>query len=213
MNKFWRYTIYMLGTLALAAGITLNTKTGLGVSPMVSVSFGLSENLGLKFSVLHVIFYVVLILSQMILDRKVTWAHILQLPVSAVFGVFLDLLGVWITYDYASHGIVANLALLVVAMFFTALGVCMMVNMNLVMNPGDGIVLSMSNCMKKDMGFAKNVYDILCVVFTCVSGLLLRGRIVGIGLGTVISMVCVGRFIAVINKASKQKMLRLAGLN
>ena len=33
-----------------------------------------------------------------------------------------------------------------------------------------------------------------------------------IGLGTVISMVCVGRFIAMINKATKQKLLRLAGL-
>jgi len=212
MNKFWRFTIYMLGTLALAAGITLNTKTGLGVSPMVSVSFGLSENLGLKFSVLHVIFYVFLVLGQMALDRKITWAHVLQLPVSAVFGVFLDLLGVWITYDYTAHGLVANLVLLVAAMFFTALGVCLMVNMDLVMNPGDGIVLSMSKRMNRDMGFAKNVYDIICVVFTCVTGLLLRGRIAGIGLGTVISMVCVGRFIAVINKATKQKMLRLAGL-
>ena len=84
--------------------------------------------------------------------------------------------------------------------------------MNLIMNPGDGIVLSMSNRMKREMGFAKNVYDILCVVFTCVSGMLIRGRIVGIGLGTVISMVCVGRFIALINKVSKKQMLRLAGL-
>ena len=40
---FFRWLVYILGLLILALGITLNTKTGLGVSPIVSVAFVASQ--------------------------------------------------------------------------------------------------------------------------------------------------------------------------
>lgn len=39
---FYRGLFYLMGLLILALGITLNTKTGLGVSPIISVSFSIS---------------------------------------------------------------------------------------------------------------------------------------------------------------------------
>ena len=36
MEKVNRWIFYILGMVVLAAGITLNTKTGLGVSPIIS---------------------------------------------------------------------------------------------------------------------------------------------------------------------------------
>lgn len=44
-KREWRFRIffYILSLLILALGITLNTKTGLGVSPIISVSYSVSE--------------------------------------------------------------------------------------------------------------------------------------------------------------------------
>ena len=40
---FYRILFYVTGLLVLAHGLTLNTKTGLGVSPIISVAYSISE--------------------------------------------------------------------------------------------------------------------------------------------------------------------------
>ena len=40
---FFRVLFYVIGLLVLALGLTLNTKTGLGVSPIISVAYSISE--------------------------------------------------------------------------------------------------------------------------------------------------------------------------
>ncbi|WP_181877643.1 hypothetical protein [Streptococcus dysgalactiae] len=39
INRLNRFLIYMIGIVILAAGITSNTKTALGVSPVISLAF------------------------------------------------------------------------------------------------------------------------------------------------------------------------------
>lgn len=51
MNKKMvnRIIIYVAGLLVLAIGIILNTKAGLGVSPIISVSYSISQINGFNF--------------------------------------------------------------------------------------------------------------------------------------------------------------------
>ena len=51
MNKKMvnRIIIYVAGLLVLALGIILNTKAGLGVSPIISVSYSISQINGFHF--------------------------------------------------------------------------------------------------------------------------------------------------------------------
>ena len=39
---FYRILFYAAGLLILALGLTLNTKTGLGVSPIISVAYSIA---------------------------------------------------------------------------------------------------------------------------------------------------------------------------
>ncbi|MDD6212039.1 MAG: hypothetical protein PUB22_02650, partial [Clostridiales bacterium] len=59
----WRWLIYLLGLLILALGITLNTKTGFGVSPIISVAFSVSciwnQKLGDMTFALYVLYDVI----------------------------------------------------------------------------------------------------------------------------------------------------------
>lgn len=43
MKQLTRGIIYLAGLAILALGITLNTKTGLGVSPIIAVAYAVSE--------------------------------------------------------------------------------------------------------------------------------------------------------------------------
>ena len=51
MNKKMviRIIIYVAGLLVLALGIILNSKAGLGVSPIISVSYSISQINGFNF--------------------------------------------------------------------------------------------------------------------------------------------------------------------
>ena len=76
-------------------------------------------------------------------------------------------------------------------------------NMRLIPNPGDGIVQAIADLTQKPTGLIKNFVDIGCVGFTCVISLVFAGKIVGIGIGTLLAMIFVGRVIAVFNHITK----------
>ena len=52
-----RYTIYTAGMIILACGISLNTKTDLGVSPLISIPFAVSQIWHLNFAFLAFLMY------------------------------------------------------------------------------------------------------------------------------------------------------------
>jgi hypothetical protein len=92
-------------------------------------------------------------------------------------------------WDYSNmplniHGRVGSLAgriiFLIVAIICTGIGAALSLNMRIVPNPGDGIVQTIADAVQKDNGFVKN-----CVV-TCATGLIFAGKIIGIGIGTLI---------------------------
>ena len=49
MRQFYRWLFYLAGLLILALGLTLNTKTGLGVTPIISVPYSIAQIFGFNF--------------------------------------------------------------------------------------------------------------------------------------------------------------------
>lgn len=206
-----RFGLYLLGMVLLALGLTLNTKTGLGASAIVSIPFTLSEGTGLDFGDLTLVEYCVLVAAQFVVKGKNrTWVDLLQLVVSLVFTRFLNIFKAAIPYE--SGFLPADIALLVVAIILTGVGAAMTVDMQLVPNPGDGIVHSLAQRFGKELGLCKNLFDVGCVAISLVLGLAFGDPLLGIGLGTILSMVGVGRSIAVFNGLCKPRLLAMAGL-
>ena len=190
MEKVNRWIFYVLGMVVLAVGITLNTKTGLGVSPIISVAYCVSQIFELNFGDMTFVLYGIFVVVQLFLrERRERLATLVQFPLSLVFSRLLNLCSACIPYQAAAHSLPENLAVLALA-----------------------IVLTGAQRMGRDQGFAKNVFDLGCVAATVCLGLLLTGRIVGIGLGTLLAMVGVGRVIALVNHWTKAGMCRLAGV-
>ena len=63
-STLFRVLFYLLGLLVLALGLTLNTKTGLGVSPIISVAYSISVISGQNFGNMTLVLYSLFVVIQ-----------------------------------------------------------------------------------------------------------------------------------------------------
>lgn len=211
-----RLLSYGLGIVILALGITLNTKTGLGVSALVSIAYTVANAWNLNFALMTFLLYTCFALIEVGLKwgflpqlRKVIWKDLLQIPFSLAFSLFLNVFGGII--PVAEH-VGAQIVMLVLAIVCTGIGAAMIVDMHLIPNPADGLVQTLGMVTKKGMGLGKNLLDCSCVGISAVIGLVARGRLIGIGIGTIAAMIGVGRVVALFNRCFETKLCRTAGV-
>lgn len=208
---FFRVLFYGIGIFILALGVTLNTKTGLGVSPLISVPYSVSAFTGINVGNTTFVYYCIVTVLQLIIrgkNRK--WSDLLQIPFSVIFTRFMNLFSALLDFHPQHFG--QQLIILFFAVVFTGIGVVLSVNMKLIPNPCDGFVQMAGELSGKGMGFAKNVFDITNVFVAFLIGIFSGHFLVGIGLGTVVTMLGVGRIIALVNHLFRDKMNHLAGL-
>lgn len=211
-----RLLSYGLGIVILALGITLNTKTGLGVSALVSIAYTVANAWNLNFALMTFLLYTCFALIEVGLKwgflpqlRKVIWKDLLQIPFSLAFSLFLNVFGGII--PVAEH-VGAQIVMLVLAIVCTGIGAAMIVDMHLIPNPADGLAQTLGMVTKKGMGLGKNLLDCSCVGISAVIGLVARGRLIGIGIGTIAAMIGVGRVVALFNRCFETKLCRTAGV-
>ena len=202
-----RRLTYFIGILFLACGLTMNTKTQLGVSPVLSVAYNLAELLHISFGVMSFIYYVFLILVQLLLLRsefdQIQW---LQLLASFLTSAFISI------YDYilpTAQTLPVRICMLVLAIVLTGIGIILTVGSKFVPNPADGTANAISTLSGWSLGFSKNVLDLVSILVALTLGLVFRHQILGVGIGTVITMVLTGRVVALLQKP----VLKLAGLD
>lgn len=211
-----RLLSYGLGIVILALGITLNTKTGLGVSALVSIAYTVANAWNLNFALMTFLLYTCFALIEVGLKwgflpqlRKVLWKDLLQIPFSLAFSLLLNVFGGII--PVAEH-VGAQIVMLVLAIVCTGIGAAMIVDMHLIPNPADGLAQTLGMVTKKGMGLGKNLLDCSCVGISAVIGLVARGRLIGIGIGTIAAMIGVGRVEALFNRCFETKLCRTAGV-
>lgn len=72
---------------------------------------------------------------------------------------------------------------------------------------------AIADTVHKSVGFTKNCFDLFNICITITVGLVCQGHLIGIGLGTVVAVIGVGRVIAIFNHGFKKKMDDLAGMD
>lgn len=212
--KINRILIYVFGILILALGLTLNTKTNMGVSPIISVAYCVSTftefNVGDLTLVWYFLFVFIEILCHIYLKQyKTIIVDLLQIPLSIIFTRFMNLFSNIIP---DMTGLPVRIIYLLLAVVFTGIGIGATLNMRLIPNPGDGIVQAISDCSSQPISTVKNILDAVCVVITIIISFLFTGKIVGIGFGTVFAVIFVGRVVALFQHFFRDRSIKLAGL-
>lgn len=189
-----RILIYLAGAFVLGFGIVLCVKCGMGVSPINSIPYVSTHIVPLSLGTFSIIFYLVNIIIELILSEKKYYIGIcLQLPVSLIFGLVIDM---WDILLPSAETIIMRIICLCGSLVFTAFGIMLIVCVNLVPDPPTGAVQTISRVSKKNMGSVKIIYDCSCVAISLLISFLGVHRIIGFGIATIASAVCVGRILA-----------------
>ena len=199
-----RILVYLAAMVILAFGITLNAETGLGVSPIVSVAFSISSASGLSFADMTFVFYCLFVIAEIAIHfalgrgKESLLKDILQLPLSLVFTRFMKLFQ-YLLPDIPSFSMPIRLALLAVAIAATGVGAAATLSMRIVPNPGDGIVQALSDLSGKPVGLVKNIFDGANAAIALIIAALFLHSTGGVGIGTIIAFLGVGRVVALYN--------------
>lgn len=216
---------YVAGLLILAMGIILNTKSGLGVSPIISVSYSIATLTESNFGNMTFLLYAVFVLVELLLHIHMYRTEgespsgksmgvqlgmdALQLPLSLIFTRFMNLFSTWIP---SPEGFGGQLLVLLLGITLTGIGAAMSLDMRIIPNPGDGIVQTIADTVHKPVGFTKNCFDLFNICLTITLSLIFAHHLIGVGLGTVLSVLGVGRVIAAFNALFMKKLQGLTGI-
>ena len=203
-----RVSVYLLGMVLLATGIILNSKSDLGVSPIVSVAFCVSALSGASFADMTMAVYTICFAAELLVKgRRARWTDLLQLPFCYLMTRFMALFSAILPSPRALWG---RALLVAPAILLTGAGVALMVSMRLVPNPADGLVQAVSDRTGRSVGFCKNCFDALCVAVTVLLGLLAAGRVIGVGAGTVAAVILTGRAVALTMRLMGDRLRKTA---
>lgn len=197
---FRRYLVFLLGLYVNALGISFIIKAGLGSSPISSVPYTVSLGTPLTLGTLTFVLNMALIVGQILMlkkdFKKEQW---LQLPVSVVFSVFIDL-SMWMLACIQPETYVWKIGALLAGCVILGLGVSLEVVANVVMLGGEAFVHAISRITKKEFGWVKIGFDCTLMLSACAISLAMFGSIEGVREGTVMAALLVGFFARVFNR-------------
>lgn len=185
-----RWTIYLAADQLLALDIILNTRTGLGVAAFSSIFYAMAKIAGFTLGTCSMMLCVVLIAIQIFLLKKVTLQIVCEIPFSLLFILlagFCDAIVPQLTLTMPEAYL-----LLAVALLCSTLGVYFSVNCRIVVTPPDAIVRTISDVF----ALATNGFDLSMILISVALCLALGRPFYGVGPGTLVSVLAMGRIIA-----------------
>lgn len=195
MEKVKRYLLFLIGLFINSLGVSLITKADLGTSPISSIPYVLSLNFPFTLGQFTIVFSLLLIFLQLILLRRNFKAeHLLQIPISILFGYFIDLTMAMLFF-VAPRSYISCILYLLVGCLIWGFGVYTEVLADVAMLPGESFVRAVSFTWKTEFGSTKVAFDVSLTVIAAILSLIFAHRLDGVREGTIIAALLVG-FIA-----------------
>lgn len=195
MDKSKRYFIFLIGLFVNSLGVSLITKADLGTSPISSIPYVLDLNFTMTLGQFTIFFSLLLILLQLlILRRNFKAEHLLQIPISVLFGYFIDLTMVLFQFVHPQT-YPAKVLYLLIGCVILGFGVYIEVVANVAMLPGESFVRAVSSTWNTEFGTTKVAFDVSMTVIAAILSFIFSQQLNGVREGTIIAAILVG-FIA-----------------
>lgn len=191
-NLVRRYIVFLFGLFISSLGVAFVTKASLGTSPISSIPYVLSLKFTPTLGVFTIYFSLFLILLQIIiLGKKFNKIDLLQIPVSILFGYFIDIsmfLLKWVNSDIY----VVKVLYLLIGCVILGFGVYLEVIADVLMLPGESFVRSLTIRFGVDFGITKVCFDASMTVTAGIISFILFNTINGVREGTIVAALIVG---------------------
>lgn len=200
-----RVTLYCIGVVLMALGFILNSKSALGISPLLSLAYCVSYLTGFSFADCTMIWYVICFaLGLLIRGTKVRWTDFLQLPYCFFFSRIMSAFSALLP---SPESIVLRILFLILAIICIGIGAAVTIHMYIIINCGDFIVKEIAVRLGKSVGLIKNLFDATIVCITIIVLLIAKRNILDVvGIGTIVTTLGNGRVIAAVTRLFLPKM-------
>lgn len=200
-NLPFRYFYFTVGLALNSFGVAFITKSALGTSQISSIPYVFSLRFeDLSFGVFTFILNVVFILLQIIiLRRDFRPVQFLQVAANLLFSAFIDV-SMYLLSWFSPEALLARSVSLILGCAILAAGISIEVAPNVIVVPGEGIVRAISKASGREFGKVKVAFDITLIAVALTCSLVFFHQLRGLGIGTVVSAVIVGRFVSLFDR-------------
>ncbi|WP_455527724.1 DUF6198 family protein [Huintestinicola sp.] len=187
------------GEAALGAAVVINSLgvvlmlySGAGISAISSVPYAFSEVLpALTLGTWTYIFQGLLVLTLMIMRKKFVPSYLFSFVVGFIFGKLLDLHEMWI--NTLPDNIIMRIIYFIISYVLICIGIALSNRCGLPIVPTDLFPRELSDITGVKYSKIKIGFDITCLAVTAGLTFFFLGRIMGLGIGTVLAAFTMGK--------------------
>lgn len=187
------------GEAALGAAVVINSLgvvlmlySGAGISAISSVPYAFSEVLpALTLGTWTYIFQGLLVLTLMIMRKKFVPSYLFSFVVGFIFGKLLDLHEMWI--NTLPDNIIMRVIYFIISYVLICIGIALSNRCGLPIVPTDLFPRELSDITGVKYSKIKIGFDITCLAVTAGLTFFCLGRIMGLGIGTVLAAFTMGK--------------------
>ena len=195
MEKLKRYLVFFIGLYINSLGVAMITKAALGTSPISSIPYVLSLQFPFSLGEFTIFFSLFLILLRLfILRRNFHLEHLLQIPISILFGYFIDISMILLNFVNPELYLM-KIVYLLIGCLVLGFGVYTEVLANVAMLPGESFVRAIVTVWHTEFGITKVCFDASMTIAAAVLSIVFFRQLNGVREGTIIAALLVG-FIA-----------------
>ena len=209
IKKVNRYILYLISLFVISLGAALSIKANLGTSPLICLPYVSSLILKLSVGTVCFIFnFIFVILQVILLKNDFEKRQFLQIVIGTIFSFFIDFSLMLVNFlnppNYPSQ-----MLLLLVSCVVIAIGILFEIQTEVVYLPGDGIIVAISEVLKKEFAKVKPFVDTSMVIAAAVLSFVFLGYLAGVREGTIISALIIGPIVRVLKKYLDSYVVRL----
>ena len=194
-----RIVCYVIGLVVMAFGIAMSIRAEIGVAPGGAISVAAYMFVPLTIGQCAALFNAFCVLMQVVITRKPTLTHLLQLPLAYFFGLLLDVF--YNMFNLPLHSFWHALFFLILGMLIFSLGIRTIVGANIVLAPPDGLARTVGDIFGWPMSKAKLAFDITATIIAALITWIIGGTpFMVVGVGTAICALFTGPLIGVYTK-------------
>ena len=172
----------------------------LGTSQISSVPYVLSlrfpsVSFGMTTFFVNLLF---ILIQAVLLKKNFQTVQFLQVAVNVLFSVLIDVSMTLLSF-FQPEAFGLRIVSLLAGCVILAVGISIEVAPDVLVVPGEGAVRAISQTTGLKFGSVKVYFDVSLIVIASALSFLFFGRLNGVGLGTVISALTVGKFVNIVN--------------
>lgn len=178
---------FFAGIIILSIGIAFFIKADFGMSVIQSVAYLLSLSIpAISFGTMNYLLQFVLVLALCFIIRRFSIRFIISFASAVFYGYTVDLV-IYLMRSLTSNNLAIRILFFAAGFFLVVVAVTLFFRTNVPLMPYDIFVTELASAKRLAIANVKIVYDLCYLAVALTLSLSIFGKLVGIGIGTIIS--------------------------